>query len=414
MSVCSDPRRSSLVVDSVAETDLEAPPASTEQGGDHPKVARNQGPKAGKGFNLKALIVEDEPADVDLTLRALRQGGLHAIWNVAQTAEEFTDLVRKNSYDVILADYKLPGWSGMESVEILRREGLDVPVILVSGALGEQTAVECIKQGAADYVLKDHLPRLPESVRRAIRETKLREDHKHSQEELARSNQDLEQFAYVASHDLQEPLRMVATYTQLLAERYRGKLDADADKYIHYAVDGALRMQKLVQDLLAFSRVGRQGEARVSTDCNAALKASLVNLEAGIRESGAVVEHSQLPAVIADGSQLVQVFQNLIGNAIKFRSSETPLIRVSAELQGKEWLFSVADNGIGIAAEQAENVFVIFRRLHTHTEYPGNGIGLSICKKIIEQHGGRIWVESQPGHGSTFQFTLPVKPTPKQ
>jgi light-regulated signal transduction histidine kinase (bacteriophytochrome) len=231
---------------------------------------------------------------------------------------------------------------------------------------------------------------------------------------LARSNQDLEQFAYVASHDLQEPLRMVATFTQLLAERYRGKLDADADKYIHYAVDGALRMQKLVQDLLAFSRVGRQGEARVSIDCNAALKAGLVNLEAAIHESGAVVEHAQLPVVIADGFQLVQVFQNLIGNAIKFRSSEPPLIRVSAQLQGKEWLFSVADNGIGIAAEQTENVFVIFRRLHTHTEYPGNGIGLSICKKIIEQHGGRIWVESQPGHGSTFQFTLPVKPTPKQ
>jgi signal transduction histidine kinase len=414
MTFCSDPRRSSLAVDSVAETDLEAPPASTEQGGDHPKVACKQGPKAGKGFNLKALIVEDEPADVDLTLRALRRGGLDAVWNVAQTAEEFTDLVRKNCYDVILADYKLPGWSGMESVEILRREGLDVPVILVSGALGEQTAVECIKQGAADYVLKDHLARLPESVRRAIRETKLREDHKHSQEELARSNQDLEQFAYVASHDLQEPLRMVATFTQLLAERYRGKLDADADKYIHYAVDGALRMQKLVQDLLAFSRVGRQGEARVSIDCNAALKAGLVNLEAAIHESGAVVEHAQLPVVIADGFQLVQVFQNLIGNAIKFRSSEPPLIRVSAQLQGKEWLFSVADNGIGIAAEQTENVFVIFRRLHTHTEYPGNGIGLSICKKIIEQHGGRIWVESQPGHGSTFQFTLPVKPTPKQ
>jgi signal transduction histidine kinase len=402
------------VADNVADCDFESLPAATEPGADDSKPACNQGPKAGNGFKLKALVVEDEPADVDLMLHALRQGGLEAIWDVAQTAEEFTELVRKNSYDVILADYKLPGWSGMESVEILRREGLDVPVILVSGALGEQTAVECIKQGAADYVLKDHLARLPESVRRAIRETKLREDHKHSQEELARSNQDLEQFAYVASHDLQEPLRMVATYTQLLAERYRGKLDADADKYIHYAVDGALRMQKLVQDLLAFSRVGRQGEARVSTDCNAALKASLVNLEAGIRESGAIVQHAQLPAVIADGSQLVQVFQNLIGNAIKFRSSETPLIRVSAELQGKEWLFSVADNGIGIAAKQTENVFVIFRRLHTHAEYPGNGIGLSICKKIIEQHGGRIWVESQPGHGSTFQFTLPVKPTPKQ
>jgi light-regulated signal transduction histidine kinase (bacteriophytochrome) len=301
----------------------------------------------------------------------------------------------------------------MESVEVLRREGLDVPVILVSGALGELTAVECIKQGAADYVLKDHLARLPGSVRRAIRESQLREDHKHSQEELARSNQDLEQFAYVASHDLQEPLRMVATYTQLLAERYRGKLDADADKYIHYAVDGALRMQKLVQDLLAFSRVGRQDFALESTDCDAVLQTALTNLEAAIQESGAVVERAQLPVVVADSSQLVQVFQNLIGNAIKFRGSEPPLIRVSAKAQAKSWLFSVADNGIGIAAEHRENVFVIFRRLHTHSEYPGSGIGLSICKKIIEQHGGRIWVDSEPGRGSIFQFTLPIKPTAK-
>ncbi len=331
---------------------------------------------------LRVLLVEDEPADVELTLRALRQASLEAIWDIAQTAEEFTKLVRKNSYDVVLADYKLPGWNGMESVAILRREELDVPVILVSGALGELTAVECIKQGAADYVLKDHLARLPESVRRAMRETKLRHDHRQSQEELARSNRDLEQFAYVASHDLQEPLRMVATYTQLLAERYRGKLDADADQYIHYAVDGALRMQKLVQDLLAFSRIGRAGFALENTDSKVALQLALLNLEAAIQETGAKVEPTQLPVLVADSSQLAQVFQNLIANAIKFRGSEAPLIRVSAELAGKEWVFSVADNGIGIAPEQAENVFVVFRRLHTHAEYPGNGIGLSICKKI--------------------------------
>jgi len=362
---------------------------------------------------LRALLVEDEPADVELVLRALRQAGFDACGDVAQTAEEFTDLLRSNSYDVVLADYKLPNWNGMESVEVLRREGLDVPVIVVSGSLGELTAVECIKQGAADYVLKDHLARLPESVKRAMRERRLREEHKQAQEELARSNQDLEQFAYVASHDLQEPLRMVATYTQLLAERYRGKLDADADKYIHYAVDGALRMQKLVLDLLAFSRVGRQGSSPHSTDCNIVLRAGLENLKTAIQESGAVIQHTQLPVVMADSSQLLQVFQNLIGNAIKFRGSEPPVIQVSAEAKGKEWVFSVADNGIGIAPEDAESVFVIFRRLNTRAEYPGNGIGLSICKKIVEQHGGRIWVESEPGRGSTFRFTLPVKPIPR-
>jgi signal transduction histidine kinase len=364
------------------------------------------------GSKLRALLVEDEAADVELALRALRHGGFEATADVAQTAEEFTSLVRKNSYDVILADSKLPNWNGMESVEVLRREGLDIPVILVSGALGEQTAVECIKQGAADYVLKDQLTRLPESVRRAMREKKLRADHKQAQEELARSNRDLEQFAYVASHDLQEPLRMVATYTQLLAERYQGKLDDSADKYIHYAVDGALRMQKLVQDLLAFSRVGRQGMALSSTDCNVVVQAALQNLEAAILESGAAVKPDQLPVVMADGSQLAQVFQNLIGNAIKFHGSGAPVIKVRAEAKAREWIFSVEDNGIGIAAEQAEDIFVIFRRLHTREEYSGNGIGLSICKKIIEHHGGRIWVESEPGQGSTFKFTIPVKAAP--
>jgi signal transduction histidine kinase len=363
---------------------------------------------------LRALLVEDEPADAELTLRALHKGGLQARKDVAQTAEEFIHLVRSNSYDVVLADYKLPNWNGMESVEILRREGLDIPVILVSGALGELTAVECIKQGAADYVLKDQLARLPESVRRAIREKRLRQDHKRSQEELGRSNRDLEQFAYVASHDLQEPLRMVATYTQLLAERYRGKLDAEADKYIHYAVDGALRMQKLVQDLLAFSRVGRQGMAVASIDCNDVLQIGLKNLEAAIQESGAIVQHAQLPLLMADSSQLIQVFQNLIGNAIKFHGSSSPVIHVSAQPEGKEWVFSVADNGIGIAAEHMESVFVIFQRLHGREEYSGNGIGLSICKKIIEQHGGRIWIESELGHGSTFKFTLPFKAKPTE
>jgi signal transduction histidine kinase len=361
---------------------------------------------------LRVLLVEDEPADAELALGELRHAGFEASADVVQTIEEFTALVRKNSYDVVLADYKLPNWTGMESVEVLRREGLEIPVIMVSGALGELLAVECIKQGAADYVLKDHLTRLPESVRRALREKKLWADHKQASEDLARSNRDLEQFAYVASHDLQEPLRMVATYTQLLAERYQGKLDESADKYIHYAVDGALRMQKLVQDLLAFSRVGRQGTELCSTDCKNVVEEALQNLERALQESGAAVTYDQLPVVMADGSQLTQIFQNLIGNAIKFRGPAQPVIQIKAEMVTKEWVISVEDNGIGIAAEHVDSVFVIFRRLHTREEYSGNGIGLSICKKIVERHGGRIWAESKLGHGSKIKFTLPVKVAP--
>jgi signal transduction histidine kinase len=358
---------------------------------------------------LRILMVEDDPADVELVLRALRSAGVKLDNDVVQTEEDFTAKIRRNSYDVVLADHSLPSWNGLATLEVLRREGLDIPVVLVSGSIGELKAVECIKQGAADYVLKDHLPRLPNSVRRALQDKKMRDEHRQSQEELARSNRDLEQFAYVASHDLQEPLRMVANYTQLLAERYQGKLDANADKYIHYAVDGALRMQTLVQDLLAFSRVGRQGRDMTTTDCNRVLETALKNLQTALHESGAVVEHGLLPELMADGSQLTQLFQNLIGNAIKFRGSVPPVVRVAAEKQGREWVFSVADNGIGIAPEHADLVFVIFKRLHTREEYPGSGIGLSICKKIVEQHGGKIWVESEAGKGSCFRFTLPVR-----
>lgn len=382
--------------------------------GDDVRPRPNDDKVAGSGSalavatRLRALVVEDSEADLEFLVRALRKGGFEPDIDVVQSAEDFADRVRKNRYEIVLADYGLPGWNGLETLEILRREGLDIPVVMVSGSMGEIKAVECIKQGAADYVLKDHLTRLPHAVRRAVADKQLRDEHRHSQEELARSNRDLEQFAYVASHDLQEPLRMVATYTQLLAERYRGKLDENADKYIHYAVDGALRMQTLVHDLLAFSRVGSHGTDLKLTDCNAVLEAALKNLHVAVQESGAQLIRSNLPSVLADSSQLAQVFQNLLGNAIKFRAAVPPVIRIRGELVVREWVFSIADNGIGIAPEQADIIFVIFKRLHTCTEYPGSGIGLAICKKIIEQHGGRIWVESEPGLGSTFKFTIPA------
>lgn len=202
---------------------------------------------------------------------------------------------------------------------------------------------------------------------------------------------------------------MVAAYTQLLAERYRGKLDENADKFIGYASEGALRMQTLIQDLLAFSRVGRNCAACIEVDCETAMREVLVTLGPAIRESGAVVTHSQLPVVWAESSRMTQILQNLIGNAIKFRGDKPPMISVQAEKSGskEEWLFSVIDNGIGISPEQFGHIFVVFQRLHSREEYPGNGIGLAICKKIVDHCGGKIWVESEAGHGSTFKFTLP-------
>jgi signal transduction histidine kinase len=347
---------------------------------------------------LHVLMVEDDPTDIELCQHALRQGGFDCECAAAQTREEFLERIRHGVYDIVLADYNLPMWNGMETIALLREEGLDIPVIVVSGYLGEVRAVECIKQGAADYVLKDHLLHLPISVRRALQEKKMREEHRQTLEDLARSNRDLEQFAYVASHDLQEPLRMVAIYTQLLAERYRGKLDQEADKYIHYAVDGATRMQTLVQDLLAFSRVGRQDTKFKRTECAAVVEAALRNLHTAIQESGAHVECGYFPPVMADPSQLTQLFQNLIGNAIKFRGTEPPMVHITAEPTPQEIVFSVADNGIGIAPENADVIFVIFKRLHTRTEYPGSGIGLSICKKIVVRLGVGFWVYSVSGN----------------
>jgi len=225
-------------------------------------------------------------------------------------------------------------------------------------------------------------------------------------QDLARSNADLEQFAYVASHDLQEPLRMVANYTQLLARRYKGKLDPDADEFIDYAVDGATRMQRLIEDLLAFSRVGTRGKEVEPVVCQDALDRALANLATATEETGAVITHDALPVVIGDDGQLGQMFQNLIANAMRFRGAEPPRIHVSAERAGNEWTLSVQDNGIGIDPQYADRIFVIFQRLHTRAEYPGTGIGLAICKKIVERHGGRIWVESDGKYGSTFRFTL--------
>ena len=228
-------------------------------------------------------------------------------------------------------------------------------------------------------------------------------------EALERSNKDLEQFAYVASHDLQEPLRMIGSYVQLLAQRYKGKLDADADDFIGYAVDGANRMQKIIIDLLAYSRVGTHGNPFEPVDSEFVLLQTLKNLQIAIEETNAVITYDPLPTVIADTTQLSQLFQNLIGNAIRFRSQQQPQIHISAKQNEYEWIFSVRDNGMGIDQQYSERIFVIFQRLHDRAEYPGTGIGLAICKRIVERHSGQIWVESEEGQGSVFYFTIPIK-----
>jgi PAS domain S-box-containing protein len=484
---------------------------------------------------IHCLLVEDNPLDAELVQRELRHAGLECTFTVVQTPEDFTRELRARCPDVVLADYNLPQWSGMEALEILLRECPQVPLILVSGTLGEETAVECIKKGVTDYVLKDALGRLPVAVRRALQDrraryqrelaeqlfrravecspsgilmtdecgkillanaqaeklfghkceemtgqsiemlvperfrkahlqhravyheapkeraptqarnlyglrkdgcefpaeiglnsvqtsagnqtlisvvdiTARRQAEREAEEytrELQRSNAELEQFAYIASHDLQEPLRMVASYTELLAERYQGKLDEKADKYIGYAVDGAHRMQKLINDLLAYARISSQAKPLEPTDSGTVLASVLTQLRQMIEQNKAEITSEKLPVVSADEVQLGQVLQNLIGNAVKFHDGKPPRIQVRAESAGNMWEFSVADNGIGIAKESSARIFQMFQRLNTRKEFEGTGIGLAISKRIVERHGGKIWFDSVPGRGTTFRFTMP-------
>lgn len=285
------------------------------------------------------------------------------------------------------------------------RTWMDVPVIL------EQTVVAVMRfmsrtpnaYGARSKALAELIAA---QVAGAVANAQSIESLLATQAELARSNAELEQFAYVASHDLQEPLRMVASYVGLLERRYRGRLDSDADDFIEFAVDGARRMQALLNGLLDLSRVGTRGRDLEPTESEAALRDALMNLEQAIGEVGAEVSHEPLPPVLGDRMQLTQLFQNLMSNAIKFNTSGTPRVAVTANRSGAMWEFAVADNGIGIDPAHFDRIFQVFQRLHTRDVYAGTGIGLSVCRKIAERHGGTIWPESAKGEGTTFRFTL--------
>jgi len=315
------------------------------------------------------------------------------------------DLLKKNARDLIEPRFREEFATYLDTIQ---RHRVAKGLMRIQAADGEFRILEYHNTLRTEGVLSP----VVRAIAHDVTERKAMEKAlKKKTEELARSNEDLEQFAYVASHDLQEPLRTVASYVQLLAKRYEGKLGSEADEFIGFASDGAVRMWKLINDLLTYSRVGTQGKELSPTDSEAVLALSLNDLKLAIEENGALVTHDPLPRVIADHFQLGQLFQNLIGNAIKFRSNEPPRVHLSASRNGNGWTFSVRDNGIGIAAEYSERIFVIFQRLHSRKEYAGTGIGLAICKKIVERHGGRIWVESEVGKGATFYFILPAVKT---
>jgi PAS domain S-box-containing protein len=282
-----------------------------------------------------------------------------------------------------------PEWSSFE-LTARTKAGAEIPVeisLAQSGQGAERTITAIVRDITARKLAQEEL------ARRAT--------------ELARSNAELEQFAYVSSHDLQEPLRMVSSYLQLIEKRYKERLDEDGHEFIRFAVEGAKRMQTLINDLLSFSRVGTRGKPFEPVESEAALKDALANLEVAIEKNHAKIEYDGLPMVTADAGQLTQLVQNLVGNAIKFHGKAAPVVRIEATRGDGMWTFAVRDNGIGIDPKYFDRMFVVFQRLHAREEYPGTGIGLAICKKIVERHGGRIWVESEVGKGTTFQFTLP-------
>ncbi|MCL6752956.1 GAF domain-containing protein [Nostoc sp. CCCryo 231-06] len=301
------------------------------------------------------------------------------------------------------------------------KANLVVPILVRQGLWGLLVAHQCAAPRQWNNFETELLEQLANQIGIALSQAQLLQKETQQSQELARSNAELEQFAYVASHDLQEPLRMVTSYLQLLERRYKNQLDANADQFINYAVDGARRMQTLINDLLNYSRVSSRGQPFMRVNCSVVLEQAIANLQIAIQDSKAIVTHDPLPEVMADATQLIQVFQNLIGNAIRFCHHQQPRIHIGVakpdgNLNGEslnvipsvdECLFWVRDNGIGLESQYAERIFIIFQRLHGRDKYPGTGIGLAICKKIIERHGGRIWVESKLGQGSTFYFTIP-------
>ena len=368
------------------------------------------------------LIVDDMPANLEVVTSHLERQGYCAL--VALSGDEGIERAEYVQPDLILLDVMMPGLDGFEICRRLKSSERTraIPVIFMTALTDTTDKLAGFAAGAVDYVTKplngaEVFARIESHLALYALRRQLAEQNAQLQQEIAvrteiqaalqRSNTEFEQLAYVASHDMQEPLRKIASYLQLLAQRYQGQLDADADEFIGYAVDGAKRMQALINDLLAFSRLGTKAKPFALTDCNLIVKTALADLQFAIEECSAHIQVDNLPLVMGDATQLSQLFRNLLSNAIKFHREEPPIIRVAAESSGAFFRFAVSDNGIGIADEYFDRIFVIFQRLHGRSQYAGTGIGLAICKKIVERHGGQIEVQSVLGQGSTFAFTLP-------
>jgi light-regulated signal transduction histidine kinase (bacteriophytochrome) len=360
------------------------------------------------------LIVEDNEPERRLLCDILQQEGFLAVG--CGSANEALKQVERGRFGVAIVDLRLPDFPGTQLTEKIRDLDEQVQVIIYTGAASFDSVKEAINLGAFAYVEKLSDPgELLRHVHRAVREragryaADLEAAVRQRTEQLARSNRELENFASVVAHDLRSPLLTISGYCQILQYEYRGKIDPTADEYLNQIVSGVSRMSRLIEDLLNYSRVARSEEPFQQVELEVVLAEAVANLEASIRESGARIDSGPLPTVAGVRPQLLQLFQNLIGNALKFRREVPPVVRIQATHREHCWQFTCEDNGIGIESQHFDRIFLVFQRLHRQ-EYPGTGIGLALCKKIVELHGGRIWVTSTPGEGATFHFTLADRP----
>jgi signal transduction histidine kinase len=376
------------------------------QGDQLPKMAGNR---------ERILIVDDDGSTRKSLALVFEKHGYKV--ETAQAGQKALEKTRESFFNLVLLDLNLPDMAGIDLVEPLKEMRPDIVVIMATAYASLETAVQALHKGASAYITKPlNIDEVLATIREALEKQRLVKEKKEAEEQLQhyaaqleRSNQELEEFAYMVAHDLQEPLRMVGGYVQLLAQAYQGKLDSNADDFIKYAVDGVARMQALINGMLEYARVDTQGQALEPTDAEIVLDRAITNLQMAIQESNGQITRDPLPTVMADPTQLTQVFQNLLSNGIKFRGKEPPHIHVSARQDGSEWTFSVQDNGIGIEPKYINHLFQMLQHLHPKGKYPGSGIGLAICKKIVERHRGRIWAESELGKGATFYFTVPSK-----
>ncbi len=373
----------------------------------------------------RVLVVDDEAAD-RMALEAVLDGlALNVV--TARSGRQALEQLRESEFALVLLDVRMPDWDGFETAKRIRAQesANPTPIIFLTGYDSSDFPVtQAYRLGAVDYMVKPYAPeilrakvtgfvdlyRARRQAEAALRQTdQLLQVSQQTTAELARSNRDLEQFAYVASHDLQEPLRMVTLHLQLLERRCSDRLDDEMRAHTSKALAGARRMRALIKDLLAYSRVAGAGALPYDEiDFTKVFVEAVANLAAAIQDSGATVTCGRLPTVHGDRGQLVELLQNLIDNALKFRSKHPPKVYVEARNFNREWHFAVLDNGIGIDPRHHARLFSLFQRLHSNKDYPGTGIGLALCKRIVEHHGGRIWLESVPGEGSTFHFTLPT------